>query len=120
MQILDPGHKYKLTSYDGESEVILTFMKREGEMYPGNVGTHPGTNMQEVLRALIDRLRYVNNQAEDRRNYVVIEHLQSAIALLEMRAADRHGIPTLFDVSSIETIPTCQICGHITCLHGEM
>lgn len=38
------------------------FVKREGEHFPGNVGHYPGTTMQEVLRVLIDRAKYVNSQ----------------------------------------------------------
>lgn len=56
MKVIDPGHVYDLRSLDGEQLNRLVFVKREGPSYPGNVGHYPGTTMQEVLRALIDRL----------------------------------------------------------------
>jgi hypothetical protein len=59
MKVLEAGHKYELLSLDGGEPQILTFVKREGEGYPGNVGHHPGTTLQEVLRAEIDRGMYV-------------------------------------------------------------
>lgn len=52
MRVVDPGHVYDLVSLDGGQVHRLTFVKRLGERYPGNVGfPHAGTNMQEVLRA---------------------------------------------------------------------
>jgi hypothetical protein len=53
VRTLDPGHRYALANLDGDGEDMLTFVKREGMLYPGNVGSHAGTTMQEVLRALI-------------------------------------------------------------------
>jgi hypothetical protein len=44
MRIIDPGHDYILSVYDGEGEQRLTFMKREGPGFPGNIGHYPGTN----------------------------------------------------------------------------
>lgn len=126
MEVVDPGHVYRLKILDGDdgtydsSHEILTFLKREGEGYPGNVGHHPGTTTQEVLRALIDRAKYVNNQIPDGSNDLVIAHLRDAIWHLEERAARRHG--RQFDISrwgvEIEKLPTCEKCNHIGC-HGE-
>jgi len=64
MQILDPGHRYLLDSYDGGKPVELTFVKRNNppSKYPDNENAHPGTTFQEVLRAMIERGNYVNNQ----------------------------------------------------------
>lgn len=60
MTVIDPGHEYLMDSLDGEQTNRLVFVKRQGVKYPGNVGAHPGTTMQEVLRALLERLKYVN------------------------------------------------------------
>jgi hypothetical protein len=119
MKVLDPGHRYELIHLDGNDHEILTFVKREGNDYPGNIGHYPGTNMQEVLRVLIDRLRYVNNQIHDNRNLLAIEHLQDAIYLLEERAAARHHRLVTFEVEGIELLPTCPKCGHIGCTESE-
>src|ERR1700721_2807169 len=93
MRVLDPGHQYALKHLDGNLEELLTFVKREGEGYPGNVGSHPGTNIQEVARVLIDRLKYLDTQDHDPcgRNTLAIYNLREVIRLLEDRAAERHG-----------------------------
>lgn len=63
MTELDPGHKYLLPTFDGELNQTLTFMKREGEGYPGNIGHYPGTNMQAVLRAIYKRMEYLETKS---------------------------------------------------------
>jgi hypothetical protein len=115
MKVYDPGHIYFLTELDGGSWEVLRFVKREGPGYPGNKGSHPGTTIQEVCRALIDRLDYVNNQipCEDNRN--ARRGLQDAIYWLEKRAAERHGRVLQATSDGIEEAPTCQKCGHIEC-----
>jgi hypothetical protein len=96
MKILDPGHLYELQMLDNdvirESPVILQFVKREGEKFPGNVGTYPGTILQDVWRVCIDRLKYVDNQDHDIRNDRVLAHMRHSIFWLEERAAARHGM----------------------------
>lgn len=123
MICLDPGHRYKLDVYDGDSEDCseLVFMKRIGDGYPGNTGdAHPGTNLQDVLRVLIDRVKYLDNQIGDTRNQEIIAHLETSIWLLEQRAAHRHGFmnwecPT----EKPSEAEYCRICGHITCHHEQ-
>lgn len=106
----------------GEPAQTLVFVKREGLGYPGNVGHHPGTNIQEVLRALIDRVKYLNKQIPDSRNYTVIDALRESMWALECRAAERHDrfdkFIRNFDLSIIETYSFCHKCGHIGC-NGE-
>jgi hypothetical protein len=122
MDVLDPGHRYRLRSLDvvtGAPPVELQFVKREGEGYPGNVGSRSGTTTQEVLRALIDRTKYVDAQIHDPRNDKVLFHLRMAMFELEMRAAERHGRTlTYFDTDKIENQRTCDECNHIGC-NGE-
>jgi hypothetical protein len=116
MEVVDPGHEYLLDILDGtlaDNKESLIFVKREGPGFPGNIGHHPGTNMQEVLRVLIDRLRYVNNQIHDNRNIITIKHLQEAIYQLECRAAARHHRVINFEQDGIELLPTCPKCGHV-------
>ena len=104
MKVIDPGHVYQLDWLDvdpnahldastahalgGWDGTDLVFVKREGPGYPGNVGRHPGTNMQEVLRALIDRVKYLDNQIPDVRNGRILDHLRLAICWVEQRAVD--------------------------------
>jgi len=120
MRIHDKGHKYQLTMYNGshmsgDEDQILTFMKREGNGYPGNEGHYAGTNIQEVLRALIDRLKYLNNQIPHDANTYAIADLRHALWELEKRAAERHKRKFDYSWYEIETHPTCSICGHIGC-----
>ncbi len=118
MRVVDPGHEYELDSLDGDQRNRLVFVKREGPGYPGNVGHHPGTIMQEVLRALIDRARYVNGQIADRRTEEAIDAMSHALWLFEARAAERHGrsAPTVED--AVSGRGKCQKCGHVGCGGG--
>lgn len=115
MKVLDPGHVYLLDTLDGEALVSLRFVKREGPGYPGNFGHYPGTNIQEVLRALIDRMKYLNEQIPDKRNESVMVYLRNALFTLELRAAERHGRGIENFTFPLEEMPACTKCGHIGC-----
>lgn len=115
MKIIDPGHKYELNHLDGNSKSILTFVKREGTKYPGNIGNHEGTNIQEVLRALINRIKYLNNQNPDFQNDNILKNLRNSIWCLEHRAARRHNRPIPYTSKTIELDKFCENCGHIGC-----
>lgn len=121
MKVLDPGHAYGLDRFPGVKggglalpfQTLLQFMKREGEGYPGNVGHVDGTNCQEVIRALIDRIKYLDNQIPHPTNEVAIDRLRDALWLLEQRAAWRHGRELeCSNGVKPEDKPTCPICGH--------
>ena len=99
-------------------------MKRIGEKFPGNAApAYAGVTTQEVLRALIDRTKYVNGQKEDPANYHVIRDLRSALVELEMRAHRERGDGgTAARVAALdqpETIETCHRCGHVFCQEGH-
>lgn len=118
MKILDPGHRYEVAIYDGGESFarVIQFMKRVGDGYPGNAGPpYEGTNIQEVLRVLIDRVQYLDGQISDKSNLMVIDDLRHALRALELRAARRHGrTPPEFRFD-IENEPVCPKCGHIGC-----
>ena len=116
MKVIDPGHLYELDSYDGEDHQWLMFFKREGSKYPGNVGINPGTNIQDVLRVLIDRVQYLNNQVPCSQNLRVLSALRVSIIFLEERAAERHALPPR-DITGtdVENEPYCPQCGHWAC-----
>lgn len=116
MKVIDPGHEYALDSLDGEFPQTLTFVKREGAKYPGNVGSHPGTTTQEVLRAIIDRSRYVNQQMPCDETTEVIDLLVRSLVVLEQRAARLHG--RVLTASTLEVVTgegKCSKCGHVGC-----
>lgn len=123
MEILDPGHDYLLDSLDGGAPLRLTFVKRDDppEMYPGNKGHYPGTQFQEVLRAMIHRALYVNGQSRCAETTAFLEHLRQSMLLLESRVRRTRGQPGLdIEYTRIESYEPCQSCGHIECLtHNE-
>jgi hypothetical protein len=125
--VADPGHKFFLDMLDSESGMTtLQFVKREGSGYPGNVGHCPGTNLQEVIRALISRLKYVSAQAVTLGDHTsnsddnqCIGYLRLTLWTLESRAARKAGrsLPSLANLAfAIEDYPTCSSCGHILCV----
>jgi len=118
MKVLDPGHRYEVTTYDGDHtpNQIITFMKRVGPNYPFNTSEYPGTNCQEIIRVLINRVEYLNKQKPHDNNRKVILFLEQSLWLFEDRAAEQHGIEG-FDIipANIELEQTCDICGHIVC-----
>jgi len=129
MKVLDPGHNYMLNKLDVDDDARqvdqtarLTFVKRKGEIYPGNENAYPGTNMQEVIRALINRCKYVNAQIGSDFTERAIMYLRDAFYELEARAALRHNRGMFpigyFDKIPIEEHSTCSKCGHIGC-NGE-
>ena len=115
MKVLDAGHDYSLNVLDGNIGQRLTFVKRQGNNYPFNNTNYPGTNCQEVIRALIDRVLYLNQQVACSENQVILAGLRSALYAFEIRASRRHGRELTCIVTEIEKIPLCSKCGHIGC-----
>ncbi len=121
MTVIDPGHVYDLASLDGGEPIRLTFVKRcePPERYPGNYNAHPGTTLQEVMRALIERCGYVNGQIPCAETQAVAGLLETAILLLEVRAARVHNRSLdLAELAGIDRLPTCSRCGHVDCEHA--
>lgn len=85
MKILDKGHKYELKNNKTEGVTILTFYK--DEKINGN--GYEGTTNQEVLRCLIDRVKFLDKQQPHPVNTKIIQHLRSVIILHEQRHLDR-------------------------------
>ena len=116
MKVLDPGHSYLLDALDGDAVQRLTFVKREGDKYPGNVGSHSGTTMQEVLRVLVERAKYVYRQTPCEETKQCIFMWERSILLLEQRAARRHGRELTVDFQDvIDGVDKCDACGHVGC-----
>lgn len=123
MRVIVPGHVYHLEVYDiperGMAQVpYLVFMRRVGEKYPGNIDTSPGTNCQEVLRVLIDRCQYLNQQWPHLQTEKAIRDLRRALTRFEVRAKQVKGKKFKLNPerrATIEHMPTCKVCGHILC-----
>jgi hypothetical protein len=121
VKVLEPGHLYELDNLDGPGVQVLRFVKRVGEKYPGNSGEpYAGTTMQEVLRALANRLQYVDGQQPCDENDAVLSHLFRAIYTLEKRAARLHGrnIKDVPLTHVLDGVGKCSHCGHVGC-HGD-
>jgi hypothetical protein len=106
MRVVDPGHHYELERIDGGGYERLVFVKRRN-LY--NKDSYAGTNCQDVIRALIDRVQFLDNQEPHRNNPVIIKHLRLALTGFETRALEKrvekgHIIP--------EEVPFSQIDGH--------
>lgn len=116
MKIIDPGHRYETIRLDGPGVEVLQFVKRLGANYPGNCGPAvAGTTLQEVLRVLIDRCRYVNAQIPCLETTLAINNLLAALALFEIRAKRVKGKFMSADINQIEAGPICPHCGHVEC-----
>lgn len=114
---IDPGHRYALDTLDADFAIVLDFVKRIGDKYPGNTGEpRPGTNCQEVTRALIARVNYLDHQDPDPANDLIRFGYRIALYGFEERAARRHGrIWETVPLAIIESLPVCSLCGHIQC-----
>lgn len=120
MKVVDPGHVFDLDTIDGDGEQArLVFVKREGINYPGNVGAHAGTTIQEVLRALISRGEYVNGQVPSDETTECVALWRRSLRLMEERASRRHGRLLVATDAELESGATkCAVCGHHGCV-GE-
>jgi len=85
MMVIYPGHTYELAHLDGEGTTRLQFVSR--------APLHPpleGVTNQEVIRALIDRVKVLNAEVPWEGNALILHHLRMALTLHEARAMLRH------------------------------
>lgn len=88
MEVLDAGHTYKLRHVEGEYFETLTFIKRNsGDMR--HAIQYAGTNTQEVLRALIDRTKYLAEQVDCNETRDALHYLRMTLFVYEARALRR-------------------------------
>jgi hypothetical protein len=115
MNVIDPGHRYQPFHLDGAKVTFLQFVKRVGEKFPGNrPPSAQGTTLQEVYRACLDRVIYLNNQQPCDESKNVAALTIASLKLLEDRAARLHGrqAPKL---DKVVNGPFCPKCGHAGC-----
>lgn len=120
MKVIDPGHLFRLDTLDGSEQAILRFVKRIGVGYPGNETAYCGTVLQEVFRACISRLFYLNTQIPCLESQVAITHVRAALYLMEARNARLKGLPMPENLHALEQRVTCTKCLHIVCNGHEM
>ena len=85
MESIDVGHKYKLKTIQG-NDVVLQFYK--DEKHNGGCGCD-GVISQEVLRALLDRQKFLDAQKECKQNKKIIKYLRKALIQFEIRHLER-------------------------------
>lgn len=83
MKVIELGHVFELDHLDGNGKSTLRFVNRN----PGC--EREGTTNQEVLRALISRVKFLDSQIHWPLNEEIIHHLRMSIALHEARALIR-------------------------------
>lgn len=77
------GHNYTLEHIDGDGYEHLKFINR----YPGI--KEAGTNNQEVLRVLINRVQFLESEMHWDGNDKILYHLRAALVLHEARHLER-------------------------------
>lgn len=85
MRVIVPGHLYELQNLRSEGTTKLQFY-RDGEIHPES---WDGPSCQEVIRALIDRVRVLDEEKPWLGNTKIVADLRSALAGFEARAIMR-------------------------------
>jgi hypothetical protein len=90
MNVLIPGYRYEVDSFESEDvKQLLQFIQNQADS-DGNLETvSDGTTNEEVLEVLIDRMQFLNAIFPCRENSIVITHLETALLFLEKRTRDR-------------------------------
>lgn len=82
VETIDKGHHYLLDNNKSSGAQSLIFFK---DAKINNSG-YSGTSNQEVCRALIKRILFLNQQKEAKENKVILYHLRQVIFNHELRA----------------------------------
>jgi hypothetical protein len=97
MFAIKEGHKYTLATLDGNEVAHLQFVDR-------GFGTETaGTTNQEVLRVLIDRVKYLDKELHWEGNEQILKHLRLALVLHEARHLERLVVKGLMKPETIAT-----------------
>jgi hypothetical protein len=95
MKIFTPGHLYELENFEAKNKPgqTIQFIEKEPAS-PGSsklVTIADGTTNEEVLRVLIDRLRFLGEKLPSRENSLAATRLEEALLWLEKRTRDRQA-----------------------------
>lgn len=83
MRVINEGHTYELKNLDGDGSQILSFVDR------GHGRDCEGTTCQEVIKALIDRVIFLNNELPSEFNKSILMHARMMLINFEARALCR-------------------------------
>lgn len=89
MIITEPGHLYLLQHLESPGREVLRFIRRSSAAIDYGAGEHPGTNSQEVIRALIDRTIYLDKILGADETLDAVYYLRMALFCYEARALRR-------------------------------
>lgn len=109
MKILDSGHVFLLDDNKANTKTNKLIFYKDSKIHKSG---HNGTTNQEVLRALISRVLYLDKQIPCDVNKEIIFHLRKALILHEIRHLNRL-IEKSLPVENIEV----QKSGHIVKCH---
>lgn len=92
MEILTPGHVYKLSNFDDNSTFqTITFIKKQPK--DGDKGelelVFDGTTNEELLEVLIDRLNFLRKALDSEETKKAIEKCKEALFWLNHRTSNR-------------------------------
>ncbi len=88
MKVIDKGHRYELQELGSSYRQTLKFIKRSGGAIKYK-DEHPGLQTQEVLRALIDRTKYLYDILPCHETEEALKHLRMSLYWYEARALRR-------------------------------
>lgn len=114
MRPIYPGHLYILNHLDGPGKTTIQFVQRAPLHEPKE-----GITNQEVLRAVIDRVKQLDREVPWSGNAEIIFHLRMAIALHENRALLRHVEKHNFAIEHSELGPDGHLLIATNPLDGE-
>ncbi len=86
MRVLDKGHRYALANLESDGETVLQFMK-DPALHDGEGAEGP--SCQEVMRAVLDRVKALDTEKADIENTLILYHGRMMIAAFEARALRR-------------------------------
>lgn len=115
MKVVNPGHLYLVENVDGPGDQQIRFVRRRGRdgKLLAERDSSPGILCQELLRVLIDRVCYLNDEDPCSEDVAIIQGLRNALRLFEARAARR----TIEKLSMPELADACPECHHLLCAH---
>lgn len=113
MRVIEPGHVYAMANVDGDGEQRIQFVRRRGERAELLRTFTAGVLSQELLRVLIDRVRYLNDEDPCDEDVQILHKLRDCLRLFESRAARR----TIEKMPMPELADACPICHHLLCDH---
>jgi len=93
MQILTPGHKYELDSFEGSEPQEIQFIEKVVAPAGGTdlITLNDGTTNEEVLEMMIDRMQSLQGKHPCRENSIVITNLEESLMWLNKRTAGREA-----------------------------